>query len=125
MTIVVFVLGVLKNTNAGSEETILEVECRKPVLRFGELKVSLLIKGVGCAIKLRTSKPIKRSTGVFNQTKEVIVEMDIRCGGACSFVKCQSELGIDRMAKEEFEFFTGHCKGFIRKNSWTKNACNK
>ena len=125
MTIVVFVLGVLKDTDAGTKKTILELKGWKPILWFRELKVSLLIKGVGGVVELRARKPIKRSTGVFNQTEEVVVEMDVRCGGTGPFVKRQSELGIDGVTKEKLEFFTGHSESFIRKNSRTKNTGNK
>ena len=64
----------------------MKLKCWEPVFGLGELKGSLLIEWVGGAVKLRTGKPIKRGTGMFNETKKVIVEVNVRSGGAGSFV---------------------------------------
>ena len=43
VAIVMFVLGMLENTNTSTKETILKVESRKPVFGFRKFKVSLLV----------------------------------------------------------------------------------
>lgn len=118
-------MSVLENPNTGPKEAILKLKCGKPVFWFGEFKVSLLIEGVGGPVEFGTCKPVKGGTGMFNETKEVVVEVDIGGGGAGSFVECQGELSVDRMAEKKFEFFACHCKGFIRENSRTEDTYDK
>lgn len=86
MAVVVFVLSMLKDTNACTEKTVLKFKGGEPIFRFRKLKGGLLIEWVSRTVKLGASEPVKRGSGVFNKPEEIIVKMDIGGRGAGSFV---------------------------------------